>query len=72
MGVEALSLLAVMLLDVGAEVVITQLVALLELAVIWQVLLDCVVGEVDCSVVVGQRVLRRSGADVAVPVPVAL
>ena len=58
--------------DVGAEFIVADLIAFFVLAVVWQVLLDCIVGQVDASAVVLQRVLVRCRSDVALPVPVAL
>jgi len=57
--------------DIGRKLIIANLVALLVSAIIWQILLDCIIGQVDGSIVVNQGILAGGGANVAVFVPVA-
>ena len=59
-----------MLVDVGAQLFVTDLVALFVLAVIRQVLLDGIIGEVDAACVLRESVLVGCGAHVAVFVPI--
>lgn len=60
-----------LLLNVAIKVFITDLIPLFILPIVRQILLDCVVRQVDAAMAVLQRVLARSGSDVAIFVPIA-
>ena len=65
-------LLLMVFFNIFIQVLVAELIALLVLAILRQLLLHCVVGEMDASVVEGKRVLAGRRADVAFLVPVSL
>lgn len=71
MALKALIALSIVFINIQAQILIANLVSLFVFAVLWQVLLYCVVGQMHASEVVAERILAGSCADVSIFVPVA-
>ena len=69
---EANLLLLMVFFNIVIQVLVAELIALLVLAILRQLLLHCVVGEMDASVVERKRVLAGRRADISFLVPVSL
>jgi hypothetical protein len=65
-------LVTIHLQNVVMQLIITDLVPLLKLAILGKILLNSIVGEVNSSVFGGKTVLRGSCAHIALSVPISL
>ena len=60
----------ILLFDVMVELFVVDFVSFLVFAVVWEILLDCVVGQMYTSVAYFESVFSRSGSHIAFTVPV--
>lgn len=68
--IEVLCFAGIALINICAELIVANFVSFFILSVIWQIFLNCVIGEMDAASVLSESVLARSCPNVAVLVPI--